>query len=534
MLVGAVLRAWPGRCTWPRATPSGCAGMVAIAPACGLAIRAARSATHYRWDEPLDTDAGLGEVQQVLLAGGRLRRLRRVLLRRRCSPSRTPPSRSRTASAGRTRSTRQTLVDTTAGRLGCDGAVCARSSRSARGCSARCSSCTAPTTGSARWPIGERLAELTGGSLVAARGRRPRPAARDPVLVNHLIRASSSTGSVARPARRAASPGVRAARAAAPGALPVLADRARPRPPRRGHRRASCAGCTRTCRSTGWPSIPVTRVLAAAGETHAPGVGLAGQRVRAHRERVRRARPARVPGDPADGRDPGQQLHGVRRRGRRRSATTWSSATRPGTSTTSCTRTRSSSGSPFAWMTDFVGWLPMPDGGDRRGGAHRRLQRRDARAAGPVPRGCATGRSSSATRTTSCRDRFGPGLPPIRDWTERELRLRRLRHRVRPGRARGDRDGAAGAARATPTDERLCVVTVGGSGVGDALLRRVLDAVPLAAAAGSRTCGSSSSPARGSTRRRCRRPTGVEVRRATCRTCTGTSRRATSPSCRAG
>ena len=29
-------------------------------------------------------------------------------------------------------------------------------------------------------------------------------------------------------------------------------------------------------------------------------------------------------------------------------------------------------------------------------------------------------------------------------------------------------------------DERLCVVTVGGSGVGDALLRRVLDAVPLA------------------------------------------------------
>ena len=21
----------------------------------------------------------------------------------------------------------------------------------------------------------------------------------------------------------------------------------------------------------------------------------------------------------------------------------------------------------FAWMTDFVGWLPMPDGGDARG-----------------------------------------------------------------------------------------------------------------------------------------------------------------------
>ncbi len=45
------------------------------------------------------------------------------------------------------------------------------------------------------------------------------------------------------------------------------------------------------------------------------------------------------------------------------STTTWSSATRPGTSTTSCTRTRSSSGSAYAWFTDFVGWLPMPDGG---------------------------------------------------------------------------------------------------------------------------------------------------------------------------
>ena len=38
----------------------------------------------------------------------------------------------------------------------------------------------------------------------------------------------------------------------------------------------------------------------------------------------------------------------------------------------------------FAWMTDFVGWLPMPDGGDARGGAHRRLQRGDDRAAGAV------------------------------------------------------------------------------------------------------------------------------------------------------
>ena len=121
----------------------------------------------------------------------------------------------------------------------------------------------------------------------------------------------------------------------------------------------------------------------------------------------------------------------------------------------------------FAWLTDFVGWLPMPDGGDARGGADRRLQRRDDRAAGPVPRGCATGRSSSATPTTSSPDAFGPGLPRIRDWTEAELRLRRLRHRLRPGRA-GRPRRRCGAGSATAPDERVCVVTVGGSGVGDA------------------------------------------------------------------
>ena len=35
------------------------------------------------------------------------------------------------------------------------------------------------------------------------------------------------------------------------------------------------------------------------------------------------------------------------------------------------------------------------------------------------PAASATARSSSATPTTSSRRRFGPGLPEIRDWTER-------------------------------------------------------------------------------------------------------------------
>ena len=39
----------------------------------------------------------------------------------------------------------------------------------------------------------------------------------------------------------------------------------------------------------------------------------------------------------------------------------------------------------FVWMTDFVGWLPMPSGGGSRGAADCGLQRGDDRATGPLP-----------------------------------------------------------------------------------------------------------------------------------------------------
>ena len=71
-------------------------------------------------------------------------------------------------------------------------------------------------------------------------------------------------------------------------------------------------------------------------------------------------------------------------------------------------------------------------------------------------------------------DAFGPGLPLIRDWTERHYDFagyvtgfdpRQLADR----RALGYRE-----------DERVCIVTVGGSGVGGHLLRRVIAAFPEA------------------------------------------------------
>jgi len=71
-------------------------------------------------------------------------------------------------------------------------------------------------------------------------------------------------------------------------------------------------------------------------------------------------------------------------------------------------------------------------------------------------------------------DTFGPGLPPIRDWTEQHYDFAGYITGFDPGqladrRALGYRD-----------DERVCIVTVGGSGVGGHLLRRVIAAFPEA------------------------------------------------------
>ena len=132
----------------------------------------------------------------------------------------------------------------------------------------------------------------------------------------------------------------------------------------------------------------------------------------------------------------------------------------------------------FAWMTDFVGWLPMPDGGARRGSADRRLQRRDDRAAGPLRPGARPvdlRRQPRRRRRRVLRSRAA--RHPRLD--RGELRLRRLRHRVR---RRPDEEESARLRERLGygQDDLLCLVTVGGSGVGETLLRRVLDAVPLA------------------------------------------------------
>src|SRR5439155_19167408 len=71
-------------------------------------------------------------------------------------------------------------------------------------------------------------------------------------------------------------------------------------------------------------------------------------------------------------------------------------------------------------------------------------------------------------------DRLGPELPLIRDWTEQHYDFAGYVTGFDP-RELGDRE-----ALGYRDDERVCIVTVGGSGVGADLLRRVIAAFPEA------------------------------------------------------
>src|SRR5262249_35529215 len=78
-------------------------------------------------------------------------------------------------------------------------------------------------------------------------------------------------------------------------------------------------------------------------------------------------------------------------------------------------------------------------------------------------------------------DTFGPGLPAIRDWTERHYAFSGYITGFVPA------ESADRASQLTEFrydhDERVCVVAVGGSVVGHHLVRRAIEAFPEAQAA---------------------------------------------------
>jgi pimeloyl-ACP methyl ester carboxylesterase/predicted glycosyltransferase len=127
----------------------------------------------------------------------------------------------------------------------------------------------------------------------------------------------------------------------------------------------------------------------------------------------------------------------------------------------------------YAWLTDFVGWLPMDDGGDREAyltaDYNAEMIEHIARFPRLRDRAVYIGNPDDVVPAS-----FGPELPLIRDWTEQNFDFAGYVTGFDPAQL-GDR-GDLGYR----DDERVCIVTVGGSGVGAHLLRRVIEAFPEA------------------------------------------------------
>jgi predicted glycosyltransferase len=134
----------------------------------------------------------------------------------------------------------------------------------------------------------------------------------------------------------------------------------------------------------------------------------------------------------------------------------------------------------FGWMTDFVGWLPMPDGGEREAALtadyNAEMIEQVARYPRIRDRAIFVGNPDDIVPLD-----FGPGLPQIREWTEQHYAFAGYVTGFDPARL-GDRQELRERLGWRP-EERVVVVTVGGSGVGLALLQRVVASFPEAARA---------------------------------------------------
>lgn len=370
----------------------------------------------------------------------------------------------------------ETLVDTTAGHLGLDGAtrtdplpLCSR---------VRCPVTVLHGTEDRVRPVagGRRLAELTGGQLVLLEGSGHGPHARDPVLVNHEIRRFLETlGPVPPEPPRRRVRGPSRPRRALYLSSPIGLGHAR--------RDVAVAGELRRLRpdlEIDWlAQDPVTRVLERAGErVHPASRFLASESGHVEAESgehdlhafraIRRMDEILVNnfmvfdelleqehydlviGDEAW--DVDHFLHENPELKR----------------------------SAYAWFTDFVGWLPMPDGGEEEAALtadmNAEMLEQRARFHRLRDRSIFVGNPEDVVPAD-----FGPGLPGIREWTQQNFDFAGYVTGFDPSAhaGQGEREALRERLGWRP-DERICVVTVGGSGVGEPLLRRVLDAIPLA------------------------------------------------------
>jgi len=133
--------------------------------------------------------------------------------------------------------------------------------------------------------------------------------------------------------------------------------------------------------------------------------------------------------------------------------------------------------SAYAWLTDFVGWLPMPDGGAVESGLtsdyNAEMVQHIARHPGVRDLALFVGNADDLVPDT-----LGPDLPRIRDWTTNNFDFVGYVTGFDPAQL-GDRSMLRNEL-GYRDEERVCIVTVGGTGVGGHLLRRVIQAFPAA------------------------------------------------------
>ena len=125
----------------------------------------------------------------------------------------------------------------------------------------------------------------------------------------------------------------------------------------------------------------------------------------------------------------------------------------------------------YVWLTDFVGWLPVEEEGHLTTDYNAEMIEHIDRFPRIRDRALFVGNPDDVVPDT-----FGADLPAIRDWTERHFDF--------PGYVTGfqpvqDREKLRAELGYKP-NEQVCVVTVGGSGVGAHLLRRVIASFPAA------------------------------------------------------
>lgn len=316
---------------------------------------------------------------------------------------------------------------------------------------------------------GAALARATGGALVTLEGSGHLPEGRDPVRVNRLLFDFLSAGSSPPPAKFRRAP-ARAARRALYISSPIGL----------GHARRDLAiarELRRLCPDLeiDWlAQHPVTEVLAAAGErVHPASEALASESAHISAE------------------SDGHRLHcfqAIRRMDeillanfmvfhdlvRDEPYDLWIGDEaweldyflheNPELKTAS-----------YAWLSDFVGYLPDISGGEREAALtadyNGEMVEQIARFPRVRDRAIFVGERDDIVPGD-----FGPGLPEIRAWTESHFRFCGYITDASP--LSDDSRETLRAELGYGPDERVCIVTVGGSGVGEGLLRRVVESFP--------------------------------------------------------